>query len=96
MKEYIERNDLIKNLNYFAPEHYNALINQLIIKQPTADVREVIHAKWTKATNDKVYWYICSHCGCDVPRNIWNQDWFSDWCPNCGSRMYIDEVEEVL
>lgn len=44
-KEYIERNDLIKNLNTFAPEHYSELINNLIIKQPVADVLEVIRCK---------------------------------------------------
>lgn len=44
-KEYIERNDLIKNLNTFAPECYNALINHLIMKQPAADVVEVVRCK---------------------------------------------------
>lgn len=44
-KEYIDRNDLIKNLNYFAPEHYSALIHNLIMKQPTVDVAEVIRCK---------------------------------------------------
>lgn len=38
MAEYIDRNGLIEALNKFAPEHYNALINQLITKYPTADV----------------------------------------------------------
>ena len=40
MAEYIERGALIENLNRFAPEHYNALVNQLITKQPAADVIE--------------------------------------------------------
>ena len=44
-KEYIERNEFIENLNRFAPEHYNALINLLITKQPTADVVEVVRCK---------------------------------------------------
>lgn len=45
MAEYINRAELIENLNKFAPEHYNALINQLITKQPTADVVKVIRCK---------------------------------------------------
>ena len=45
MAEYINRAELIENLNKFAPEHYNALINQLITKQPTADVVEVVRCK---------------------------------------------------
>lgn len=40
-KEYIERNELIENLNRFAPEHYSALINMLITKQPAVDVVEI-------------------------------------------------------
>ena len=45
MAEYINRAELIENLNKFAPEHYNALINQLITKQPTADVVKVVRCK---------------------------------------------------
>lgn len=45
MAEYINRAELIENLNKFAPEHYNALINQIITKQPTADVVKVVRCK---------------------------------------------------
>lgn len=45
MAEYINRAELIENLNKFAPEHYNALINQLITKQPAADVAEICRCK---------------------------------------------------
>ena len=51
MAEYIDRADLIKNLNKFAPEHYTALVNQLITKQPTADVVEVVRCKDCKHQN---------------------------------------------
>ena len=34
--DLISRKSLIENLNMFAPEHYNALVNDLIVKQPTA------------------------------------------------------------
>ena len=44
-KEYIDRAALIENLNRFAPEHYNALINMLITKQPAVDVVEVVRCK---------------------------------------------------
>ena len=39
MAEYIDRADLIKNLKKFAPEHYTDLINQLVMKQPTAECK---------------------------------------------------------
>lgn len=41
-KEYIDRNDLIKNLKQFEPEHYTPLIDSLIKKQPAADVVEFV------------------------------------------------------
>ena len=45
MSRYIDREDLLKNLKRFAPEHLTPLIVMLIEKQPTADVVEVIRCK---------------------------------------------------
>lgn len=46
MSRYIDKDLLIENLNYFAPEHFNALIiNDLIMKQPEVDIVEIIHCK---------------------------------------------------
>lgn len=45
MAEYIDREDLLKNLKQFAPEHLTPLIVSLIEKQPTADVVEVVNCK---------------------------------------------------
>ena len=38
MADYINREELIKDLKKFAPEHYSALVNTLIEKQPAVDV----------------------------------------------------------
>ena len=38
--DLISRKSLIENLNKFAPEHYTALVNDLIIKEPTAFDKE--------------------------------------------------------
>ena len=54
-KEYIERNDLIKTLNYFAPEHYSVLVNDLIMKQPTIDVAEVVRCRDCKYYDKKYH-----------------------------------------
>ena len=59
MAEYIDRNELIENLNKFAPEHYSALINQLIIKQPTADVVEVVRCKDCDRSAKYKDYYLC-------------------------------------
>ena len=45
MSRYIDREDLLKNLKRFAPEHLTPLIISLIEKQPTADVVEVVRCK---------------------------------------------------
>lgn len=45
MAEYIKRESLIENLNKFAPEQYNALVDMIIRKQPVADVVEVVRCK---------------------------------------------------
>lgn len=40
--DLISRKSLIENLNKFAPEHYNALVNGLITKEPTAFDKEKV------------------------------------------------------
>lgn len=90
MAEYIEREALIDNLNHFAPEHYNALINMLIEKQPAADVVEVVHAKWVSKIAKICDWSgkkrdyyqpnSCSHCHEAAIERF-------PFCPNCGAKM---------
>ena len=51
--DLISRKALIEKLNRFAPEHYSALVNDLIVKQPTAfDKEKVIEElkSWEKAS----------------------------------------------
>ena len=40
--DLISRKALIENLNKFAPEHYTALVNELIMKQPAAFDKEKV------------------------------------------------------
>ena len=61
MSRYIDREDLLKNLKRFAPEHLTPLIVSLIEKQPTADVVEVVRCKdcteWDKDEYECSNWY---------------------------------------
>lgn len=61
MAEYINREDLLKNLKQFAPEHLTPLIVTLIEKHPTADVVEVVRCKdcteWDKDEYECSHWY---------------------------------------
>ena len=90
-KEYIERDTLNNDLDWFAPEAFNALIdkiNKIIRNQPTADVQEVRHGKWElidECANEGVY---CSNCHKKVYRVQYaNQKIKSNYCPNCGAKM---------
>lgn len=93
MPEYINRAELISNLKEFANEQLTPLIENLIQKQPTADVVEVRHGKWltweeqfpdrkpTKKNNLGVF---CNNCHSHA-------DNMTDFCPNCGARMDGDK-----
>lgn len=88
MARYIDAEELINNLNKFAFESFNALINSLILKQPTADVQEVKHGKWKKAMprrKGRNATYRCSCCG-QLRSSYYNdvQNW--EYCP-CGAKM---------
>ena len=90
-KEYIERDTLNNDLDWFAPEAFNALIdkiNKIIRNQPTADVQEVRHGKWElidECANEGVY---CSNCHKKVYRAKYaNEKVKSNYCPNCGAKM---------
>ena len=80
MAEYIEREALIDNLNHFAPEHYNALINMLIEKQPAADVVEVKHGRWRITPNGAAY---CTAC----KRKMNPSQYGYAFCSMCGAKM---------
>jgi hypothetical protein len=86
MSEYIEKEALIENLNQFAPEHYNALVNMLITKQPAADVVAVVRCKDCKYYGDTAYGDMCK---------CW-EDWLSteddDFC-SYGERRVEDATD---
>lgn len=80
MAEYINRNELVENLEKFAPEHLTPLIRTLIEKQPTADVVEVKHGHWITDENGIV---ICSECG---EEHAWDE-YRATYCEDCGAKM---------
>ena len=52
-------------------------------------------AKWVKRTDNVnlIYWFECSHCGEEPPRDNWGNEWHSPFCPSCG-KMMIEDFEE--
>ena len=87
MAEYIDRNGLIEALNKFAPEHYSALINQLITKYPAADVVEVKHGEWIMIPVNGVAEYRCGNIDCCRIIPFGQSPYKMLYCPYCGAKM---------
>lgn len=87
MSEYINRDDLIKNLKTFAPEHYTPLIDSLIQKQPAADVRPAVRAKWVMKFSNGVRHLECSNCHKEPLFSMVDD---LSFCPYCGRDMRGD------
>lgn len=51
------------------------------------DVARVRHGRWMKKDDGECYWYACSECGDKPPKDQWEYQWLSPYCPNCGARM---------
>ena len=62
---------------------------------PTAAVVEVRHGQWIRKEDDSCYWYECSECGEKLAKTQWGNDYFSAYCPNCGTLMDKEEPNEM-
>lgn len=83
MAEYLEREALLDNLNHFARGEYNALVNNLVCKQPAADVEPVVYGRWEKVRKSNGTW-MCSACGVKVGAFLAG---CSEYCYHCGAKM---------
>lgn len=93
MADLIDRAELIENLNHFAPEHYSALVNMIITKQPAVDAVPVVRCKDCKW----YYKHIANHDKCchRNPDGRWKQNFNvtaadDDFCSH-GERRHSDE-----
>ena len=77
--DLISRKSLIENLNKFAPEHYTALVNDLIMKEPTAFDKESVLEDLEKFSNNP-----CTLHECGV---------LSEYCSVCMAKKAIEIVE---
>lgn len=98
MKEYIERNDLIRELEDDLANDinmYNSHIDKeirddkicfacdVLASAPAADVRKVVHAKWLGKPLGGYSTVKCSNCNMSFKEN--NGRW--KYCPECGAKM---------
>lgn len=87
MTDFISREAALKDFeanNARNPNWTPTRVKTLLIRQPAADVAEVVQGQWENGNP------ICPVCGenkfKDLDADIWC-DWKPDFCPNCGARM---------
>ena len=57
---------------------------------PTIEAEPVKHGRWERQEDDECYWYECSECH-NPPAQRFKRDYFSDYCPNCGAKMGLED-----
>lgn len=87
MAEYIEREVALADFEQCNRENPNwtpQRAKQLLVRQPAADVAEVVHARWKRVRSN---WY-CTGCnkGYRITKGAQMASSFS-YCPNCGAKM---------
>lgn len=80
MTKYIDCDALIDNLQKFAPDDYSANVNNIIMSQPKANVKEIIYAHWICKPDCGVT--ECSHCHRSIEEYV-----EYPYCMYCGAEM---------
>lgn len=89
MDEYIARKTLLDWVHEFYPE--DKVFASAIINAPAADVAPVRHGRWVSVPYKLAR--VCSVCNRDEPYKFADIDAdVYDYCPNCGAKMYGDNV----
>ena len=89
--EYISREAAVKDFEannarnpYWTPPR----VKTLLLRQPTADVAEVVHGQWYMLDDCANAGLYCSACGRRVHREEFAYKKLkSKYCPHCGARM---------
>ena len=95
MTDYIKCKTALEDFERCNAENPNwtpQRVKTLLLRQPAADVTEVVYGKWENGNP------ICPVCGenkfKDLDADIWC-DWQPDFCPNCGAKMDRGEDRAV-
>ena len=89
--EYISREAALVDFeacNAENPRWTPQRVKTLLLRQPAADVAEVVHGRWIDGAEDFTcgnHNAECSICRCYVSWNGCDEDF--NYCPNCGARM---------
>lgn len=101
-EEYISKKALIKQIDEEQPQNWTnseaevqeqidwRYFRSLVATTPAADVVEVRRGKWID--DDLSEGVICSLCGyVDYTFNYNQNEWGSNYCPNCGAKMDLED-----
>ena len=78
MSRNINGDELLRKLPDDLP--YKASVKRVLMQAPTADVVEVVHARWNEDGR-------CSNCGWYMPFNCLGEADESEYCSVCGAKM---------
>lgn len=95
MGDLIDRDALIRDLSYAAPELFfdKDYLARKIAMQPVVNAVPVVHGRWVKMTGmmppEYHGHYECSECQWHMKglRNSWTREEELSYCPGCGARM---------
>jgi len=82
MARYIDADELMKRWEELSPRGRKEF-DQVIMTQPTANLRENVRGEWITDTESALAGNVCSACG-KVANNIFHK---TNFCPNCGADM---------
>ena len=82
-KEYIDREEALSAIKqaFEKGERPSLYIKSI----PAADVAEVRHGRWLCVDTDTEQFFLCNRCKK-------KEYWESNYCPNCGAIMDVEEV----
>ena len=89
--DYISRETALKDFescNAENPHWTPQRVKTLLLRQPAADVAEVVHGRWIDGAEDFTcgnHNTECSICHCYVSWDGCDEDF--NYCPNCGAKM---------
>ena len=89
--KYISREAALKDFeasNAENPRWTPQRVKTLLLRQPAADVTEVVHGRWIDGAEDFTcgnHNAECSICRCYVSWDGCDEDF--NYCPNCGAKM---------
>ena len=96
MMDLISREAFLEHWNKeYRHQYANDMIKIAIANFPATEAEPIVNALWKKRVGHGVYWYACSECDTDVPKDRWGNDYFSRRCPHCGAHMDFESEETV-